>query len=364
MSRHVLFTGFPGFIGKQLIQRLIRAEPETSFTFLIQGKMRRLAEESLAEIDAGSPGFAERASLIAGDITQPWLGLGEDAYRAEAERTTHVWHLAAVYDLSVPEPIAYRVNVIGTANILDFCEACANFVRLDYVSTCYVSGVRTGLVRESELDEGQAFKNHYESTKAWAEMEVRRRMYRLPVCIHRPGIVVGDSRTGETDKYDGPYPVINLVMRLPNWVPMVNVGEGSARVNMVPIDFLCDGLASVWNNADAVGHTIHWADPNPHPVTEVIDRLLAILGHPRAIGSVPADVVDLALKVKLVRQLTQMPKELVTYFNHDVIYDTENQRRLLEGTGVRCPDFLSYLPTLVDYTRAHPQKVFLDGREI
>ncbi len=363
MSPHVFFTGFPGFIGKQLIERLIHDEPEASFTFLIQDEMRPAAEASIVALDAKSRGFAARSRLVAGDITQRWLGMSQELYQEEAARTSHVWHLAAVYDLSVPEPIAYRVNVIGTANLLDYCEACPGLVRLDYVSTCYVSGDRTGLVRENELDEGQAFKNHYESTKAWAEMEVRRRIHKLPVCIHRPGIVVGDSRTGETDKYDGPYFIIKLLMRLPKWVPMVNLGEGGSRVNLVPVDFLCDGVASVWNEPAALGQTIHWADPNPYPAKEIVRELLRILGRPRSLGTVPPDTVERALAIKRVRELTQVPQQAVIYFNHDVIYDTENQHRFLEGTDLRCPDFLSYLPTLVQYVKANPRKEFLDGRE-
>jgi thioester reductase-like protein len=364
MSRHVFFTGFPGFIGRQLIGRLSRAEPEASFTFLIQDQVRPVAERSIAAIEAESEGFAERAKLVSGDITLPWLGMGEDVYRQEADRTTDVWHLAAVYDLSVPEPTAYRVNVVGTANILDLCEEAPNLSRLDYVSTCYVSGARTGLVRESELDEGQTFKNHYESTKAWAEMEVQRRMHRLPVCVHRPGIVVGDSHSGERDKNDCPYFIINLLLRLPKWLPMINIGEGGSRVNLVPVDFLCDGMASVWNNSDSLGHTIQWADPNPYAAKEIVDKLLQILGRRRAIGMVPSDAVERALGAERVREIAHVPKESVIYFNHDVIYDTENQHRFLEGTGLRCPDFLSYLPTLVEYVKEHPDKEFLDGRKV
>jgi thioester reductase-like protein len=288
--------------------------------------------------------------------------MGEDAYRRETERATHVWHLAAVYDLAVPEPIAYRVNVLGTAHVLDFCEDAAKLERLDYVSTCYVSGARTGVVREAELDEGQRFKNHYESTKAWAEMEVRRRMHRMPVCIHRPGIVVGDSRTGETDKYDGPYFLIKLFMRLPGWLPMVNVGEGGSRVNLVPVDFLCDAMAAVWTKQEAIGHTIQWADPNPHLARDIIARLLEILGRRKPLGTVSPDLVEKALHVEQLRALAQVPREAVIYFNHDVVYDTENQRWLLDGTGVRCPDLMSYLPTLVAYVQEHPEKQFIDGR--
>src|SRR5690606_36045865 len=278
--------------------------------------------------------------------------------------TTHVWHLAAIYDLAVPEPIAYRVNVLGTANVLDFCEDCDDLARLDYVSTCYVSGTRTGVVRESELDEGQQFKNHYESTKAWAEMEVQRRMHRMPVCVHRPGIVVGDSRTGETDKYDGPYFIITMLMRLPAWMPMVNIGEGGSRVNLVPVDFLVDAMAALWVNEAAIGQTVQLADPNPYPAREIVEALMELLGRRKPVGSVPPGLVEKALGVRALRQLARVPRESVIYFNHDVLYDTENQRRLLEGTGVSCPDLLSYLPTLVDYVKAHPDKQFLDERTL
>jgi len=135
-------------------------------------------------------------------------------------------------------------------------------------------------------------------------------------------------------------------------------------VNLVPVDFLCDGMASVWNNSDSLGHTIQWADPNPYAAKEIVDKLLQILGRRRAIGMVPSDAVERALGAERVREIAHVPKESVIYFNHDVIYDTENQHRFLEGTGLRCPDFLSYLPTLVEYVKEHPDKEFLDGRKV
>ena len=113
--------------------------------------------------------------------------------------------LAAVYDLTVPEAVAQRVNVDGTARIIDFCWSREHLHRLQYVSTSYVSGNYDGEFTEDGLDEGQGFLNHYESTKYAAELLVREAMEAgLPATIYRPGIVVGDSRTGETQKYDGP----------------------------------------------------------------------------------------------------------------------------------------------------------------
>lgn len=364
MQRNVFVTGFPGFIAKQLVHRLVNKDGDAQFTFLIQEKLREVAEAALRELDGDHPGLSERSTLVAGDITQTRLGLPERVYRETAARTTHAWHLAAVYDLAVPEAVAYRVNVIGTANVLDFCEDAAGLERLDYVSTCYVSGDRTGTVLESELDEGQRFKNHYESTKCWAEMEVRRRQHRLPVAIHRPGIVVGDSRTGYTDKYDGPYFIIRLLMRMPRWVPMVNIGDGQARPNLVPVDFVVDAMAELWTQRDAPGKTFALADPNPHSSKHIVDAMLEAMGRRGAMGRVSASLVESALGAAKLRQAAQIPKEAVIYFNHRVDYDTSNTTAALEHTGVRCPDLLAILPTLVDYVREHPHKEFLDQRRL
>jgi thioester reductase-like protein len=362
VNRRAFVTGFPGFIAKRLFARLVQRDPKLGFTFLVQSHMKDAAQAALTELAADSEGLEDRCSIVAGDITKRFLGLDGDTYGTEIARTTHVWHLAANYDLSVPEAVAYRVNVVGTANVLDFCEACSDLERLDYVSTCYVSGSRTGVVLEAELDENQTFKNHYESTKCWAEIEVRRRMYRLPTAIHRPSIVVGDSRTGETDKYDGPYFVITLLQRLPKWFPMVNIGAGSARPNYVPVDFLTTAMAEIFFNEDTIGKTFQIADPNPKPSRDMVLALYRLMGRPNPLTTVSGGLVQSALKIGSVRDMVRIPREAVTYFNHDVTYDSANTQALLEGTDVRCPDFMSILPHMVEYVRANPDKSFLDGR--
>jgi thioester reductase-like protein len=362
MAGKLLMTGFPGFIAKQLAPRLGRNDPDTHLLFLVQPSMRKLAEASLRTLDEHVEGLSTRCSILEGDITQPRLGMAAGEYERCTKEVSAVWHLAAAYDLAVAAAVAYRVNVIGTACVLDFCEACESFERLDYLSTCYVSGTRHGLILESELDEGQSFKNHYESTKCWAEMEVRRRMGRIPTCVHRPGVVVGDSRTGETDKYDGPYFLMLLLLRLPARLPMPNIGRGDARVNLVPVDFLTDAMAAIGANPTALGKTVHLADPDPRSAREVMAKIQAELGRPQPAGLVPPSLVARALRIPAVRRMVKVPEQTVTYFNHEVLFDTTNQASLLTGTGLYCPDFFSYLPTLLDYVRAHPEKAFLDGR--
>jgi len=199
----VLFTGFPGFIGARLLPRLLELSPEESFVCLVQDRFLDLARRELAAIEERHPASQGRLSTVAGDITVSGLGLvAGDAQRLRRELTA-AHHLAAVYDLAVSRELGLKVNAEGTRNVLAFLAEAPRLTRLHYVSTAYVSGTATGLFRESDLDVGQGFKNHYEETKFLAEVEVARSG--IPAAIYRPSIVVGDSRTGETGKFDGPY---------------------------------------------------------------------------------------------------------------------------------------------------------------
>ena len=354
----VLITGFPGFIARRLLTRLATHPPEGQgaprFVLLALSSMVAAAEATLRDLAADHPDLAERCRVVVGDLTEPDLGLAPAVYAQLIGEVTRVWHLAALYNLAVEESLAYRVNVLGTRHVLDFCDACAHFERLLYISTCYVSGFREGVIREVELDEGQSFKNHYESTKFWAEVAVRRRADAIPTVIFRPSIVVGDSITGATDKYDGPYTIIRFLERLPEGVPVPNLGSGRAPVNLAPIDYVVAAMQTIADQDDAVGLTFQLADPNPMPVHDVLELILTTLGKPPAVGAMPPWVADLALRIRPLRRGLQIPREALTYFNHDAHYDCSNTLRALEGTGVRCPHLSSYMDTLVDFMRRHP----------
>lgn len=362
MPSTTLLTGFPGFLARRLVRRLHTRHPDTTWTFLVQDHLRARAESDLAQIAAEQPAFAGRWETLAGDVTDPRLGLPPDGYQTLAARVDTVWHLAAVYDLAVPEDVARRVNVVGTRHVLDFCDACTGFRRLAYVSTCYVSGDRTGRVLESELEHGQGFKNHYESTKFAAEVEVQRRWDRLPTVIFRPAVVVGDSRTGETDKYDGPYYFMRLMMKMPRLVPMLGLGAGKGRPNVVPVDFVVAAMAEIAGRPDAAGKVYQLADPAAITTRELLDAISVVLGKPKPPFSVPAAMYEAALSVPALRRSLEIPRETVEYANHEVRYDVVNTLDALDGTGIQCPPIREYLPVLIDYLRRHPDKPFLDRR--
>lgn len=359
-----LITGFPGFLATYLFDELLPRQPKATFHVLVQKRFVDLAHERIAELTARHPTFSGSFEVVVGDITDPLLDLDEATYRALAKRVGVVWHLAAIYDLAVPEQLAFAVNVEGTHHILDFCEACTSFRRLNYVSTCYVSGELRGTVYEDELDQGQSHHNHYESTKFWAEVEVQRRMDKIATTIFRPSIVVGNSRTGETDKYDGPYYLLKMLRKYPNWLPFPNIGEGEFPVNIIPIDFVVQVMATLGLRDAAAGEVYHVADPNPMRARDIVSLALQLMDKAPARGKVPPRLLDVVLENERLEESLGIPRQVVRYFTQSVRYDTTRCSEALADTDIACPHLSTYLQTLIDYVDLHPEKDFLDRRRV
>jgi thioester reductase-like protein len=353
----ILMTGFPGFLSDHLIRVLAR-ETTGPLELLCLPTMTEVARLRMEHLEVSFPGLRERWRVRAGDITRERLGLSEAVYGELLETVGVVWHLAAIYDLAVSRAAAYEVNVGGTARVLDFCESAVELRRLNYVSTSYVSGDRTGVILEEELDRGQGHKNYYEETKFWAEVEVQRRSAEegLRTVIFRPGIVVGDSRTGEVGKYDGPYYVFRLLHRLAEWVPFPNVGRGDAAVNLIPVDFVAEALSALGHREGYEGEVFHLADPQPMVAQQIVDAVLRQLGRSPTVGRLPSTWVERALANRLVKGWTEVPAEALVYFNHDARYDTTRSTAALSELGLSCPPLPTYLETLVDYYLLHPER--------
>lgn len=343
----VLFTGFPGFLGSELLPRVLRRSPHLEAACLVQSKFMPLAEERRN----ASP-FADRIRLIEGDVTRPELA------SAMPHDVAEIYHLAAIYDLGVRRDAGVRVNVEGTRNILNFARECSALERVHYVSTCYVSGRHRGLFREDQLQTGQTFNNFYEETKNLAEVEVRFAMREgLPVTIYRPSVVVGDSTTGLTQKFDGPYYVLQWLMRQPRIASLPVVGRPARfRFNVVPRDFVIAAMEHLSGLKQSVGKTYQLADPDPLTVDETIDAIGEALGRTIIRIPLPASVAKGAIKyVPGVYELLRIPAPAVDYFVHPTDYDTTNTQTDLAGSGIALPRLREYLPRLIEFVQAHPE---------
>jgi len=342
-----LLTGYPGFIGKRLVGKLLEERPDLEIAALVEPRMMAAASEAAAG--------EERLELVPGDIADRRLGLDDETHERLTSEVTHVFHLAAIYNLAVPLAVATRVNVGGTGNVLDLCLAAKHLERLAYVSTAYVAGTRTGVVYEHELVMGQGFKNHYESTKFQAEVWIREMMDRVPTTILRPAIVVGDSRTGETQKFDGPYYILRTISRMERSGRRVpQFGRSEALFNVVPVDYIVAAIvASAFDPATA-GQTLHLTDPEPMQSHDLFEALSQEYAGRVPRFRIPSSLVEASLRLEPVRAaFGGTPRESVVYLNHPVAFDARRAIELMTPHGLRPPHFRDYLGPMVEFFRRH-----------
>ena len=345
----IFLTGVPGFLGTRLLRALAAADPNATFLLLVQPKFEDRTHTLLADLD-----LADRADVLPGDITEPDLALG-DRYDEVAGQVTTAVHLAAVYDLSIPRDVAWRINVDGTRHVLDLLAQSPNLERFGYVSSAYVSGKRTGTIYEDELVHDAGFKNFYEESKYHAEVIVQDRMSEIPTLVFRPSIVVGDSETGETDKFDGPYFVLNALRKLPKYTLMTRVGSGTEPVNLVPVDFVIDAMVHLLGTEGHKGTVFHLTDPHPLTTQSLMELFADLLDMHVAYVPVPPRLARGLMSTGLGRALGIAP-ELIDYFDHPSRYDAANTQTALDGTDIECPSLPEYAPTMVEYARRHDRR--------
>jgi thioester reductase-like protein len=349
----IFLTGFPGFIAERLVERLARHD--TQFFLLVQKDFVAKAMRDIEEISRRASAPLENFSIVEGDITQENLGINEEKLRIIRAETTDVYHLAAVYDLAVKKEIAYQVNVEGTKNVNDFVRGLPRLSRYNYISTCYVAGKRTGEILESELEHNAGFRNFYEETKYLAEVEVERLKSELPVTIYRPSVVVGDSETGETAKYDGIYSLIHYLRKAPNLLRFFNVGNSAVKLNLVPVDFVVEGIAALAKDEKATGKTVALADPHPLTTEQLFDAISEAMTNKKSVVKPPPLLVEKSLMLPFSPAVSGLPFPSVPYFFVPQTYDTRVADKLLAAHNIECPPFTSYVANLLKFVEEHPK---------
>ncbi len=346
-ARVELVTGYPGFIGKRLVRKLVEEGRGRGdrLVLVVQPRFAQAARDDLAALGA------ERAEVVEGDVVQMHLGLSGAEFKTLAADVTDVWHLAAISWLGADRAEMRRVNVEGTRNVIELAHAAKRLRRLNHFSTALVSGDRVGVILEDELAMRQRFHNAYEESKYQAELLVRRAQSELPATVYRPSIVVGDSRTGEIDRFEGPYALAILLVASPLAVPLPLPGDAVAPLNVVPVDFVVDAAVSIARNPAGAGRTVHLVDPAPLSARRVYEMIAARAGKKLPSVSVPARAFQALLQLPLLERLSRVHRPAIEYVNHLAIYNCRTLLELLDGTGIRCPPIASYLDRLIEFVQ-------------
>ncbi|UCZ54922.1 SDR family oxidoreductase [Bacillus shivajii] len=356
MGNVYFYTGFPGFLARSLIRKMIdRIENVEHIYLLILPEMKKTAELEINQICTNKNISANKFTLVSGDITATDLKIESNLNDRLKNSVTHVFHLAAVYDLAVKEEVAEAVNVTGTYNVNEWVKTLKQLKRYNYFSTAYVSGKREGKIYENELSMGQSFKNHYERTKYKAEILVDELKSEVPLTIFRPGIVRGHSVTGETIKFDGPYFMLHILHKFRHSPFVPQLSGGHVEGNFVPVDYVIDATTYLSHQDKGEGKTYHLTDPNPYKMSEVYTMLMQEYLGKTPKGKFPLQLAHTALSSSVIRKWINVEKEALDYFRCNASYDTAETERDLKGSGINCPTFDETLQSMVQYYRENQQ---------
>ena len=211
------------------------------------------------------------------------------------------------------------------------------------------------MIREDELEHDAGFRNFYEESKYLAEMEVEQFKAERPTAIFRPSVVVGDSKTGETAKYDGIYYLIHYLRKAPYLLRAVNVGNNDVRLNLVPVDFVVEAIAALATDEKVIGKTIALADPEPLTTAELFDAIAFEMTGRKSEYSPAPKFVQWSLNLPISPPITGLPRYGVPYFFISQTYDTSVARELLTPHGIKCPNFRDYVRNLLDFVEENPK---------
>jgi NAD(P)-dependent dehydrogenase (short-subunit alcohol dehydrogenase family) len=360
---HYFVTGATGFIGKRLVRTLLERKG-TVVHFLVRDRSAKRVADLL-----GYWGVDEtRALPVRGDLALPGLGIAPAEKKKLEGKVKHFFHLAAVYDLKADEASQRIANIEGTKNTVLFAnEIGAGCFHL--TSSIAAAGLYEGVFREDMFDEAENLDHPYFSTKHESEKIVRLDC-QVPWRIYRPGIVVGDSRSGEMDKIDGPYYFFKLIQRLrqllPPWMPTVGLEGG--RINLVPVDFVVAALDHIAHKRGLDGKCFHLVDPAPKRVGEVLNTFakaahapaMSLYVNAALVGFIPKSIKKGLLALAPVRRVQKavmkdlgLPEDILTFVNYPTRFDCREAAAALKGSGIEVPALETYAWRLWDYWERH-----------
>jgi NAD(P)-dependent dehydrogenase (short-subunit alcohol dehydrogenase family) len=355
-------TGATGFIGRHLIERLLDREGD------IHVLVREGSEDKLERLRAAAGDQAGRIKPVKGDISEPALGLSDEDKEA-LKGVDHFFHLAAIYDMaSNDEERNRRLNVLGTQNAVDLANELGAG-RFHHASSIAVAGEYEGHFTEDDFDVGQPLTHAYHRTKFEAEKLVRQTAT-VPWRVYRPSLVVGDSRTGEMDKIDGPYYFFKAIQKirntLPQWFPLVGLEVG--KTNIVPVDYVAAAMDHIAHQDRLDGQAFHLVDPKMRKAGDVLNTF-ASAGHaPQMVLRVdkkmtdmlPKGVLSYAMKLPALKDIRRsmladlgVPDEVLDYIGLKPTFDARDTKRALQGSGIELPALETYADKLWDYWERH-----------
>ncbi|XP_034241775.1 putative fatty acyl-CoA reductase CG5065 [Thrips palmi] len=276
-GRDVLVTGATGFMGKVLVEKLLRCCPDVRSVYILvrpkHGTSTRARVEAMSRLPVFErllkerPAAFEQLRPLEGDVGQEKLGLSEADQRTVLDNVSIVFHMAASLNFKLPLKQAVEDNTAGTKSVLDFCCQIAKLESFVYVSTAFCNCEQEvleervyrpkvdphqvmRLCRESDPDTLQTLTkqlmgkhpNTYTFTKQLSEGLVDEYHTKMPLSIARPSIVTPALREpvpGWVDSLNGP---TGIVIASGKGVLRSMMCDAQHHAEVVPVDVCINAL--------------------------------------------------------------------------------------------------------------------------
>jgi long-chain acyl-CoA synthetase len=366
MEKVILITGATGFVGQNLVHKIIKSEQNTKLVLLVRGttdeeaitRMENTLMTVFKEIEIDK--LRKRIEILKGDVSDENLGLDVKQYQRMTNKVTHIIHSAAItrFDLTLVE--ARAINCTGTKNVMDFARQAyrlGKLIKVAHISTAYVSGNRQGVIYEGELDFNQRFSNTYEQSKFESEQLIRKLYKDIPVIIFRPSIIVGHSKTGETTSFNVLYYPLKLLYR--GYLKIIP-GRKDVLMDVVPIDFVCNSIYHILLKTSVTrDKTFHLTagmdkaltlkeltylstyyfnrNSKQHKITN------AIFLPPKIVASLVKTLLFFATKIRKIVDIYG------PYMAVKRVFDNRDAMQILTQANIKPPALTSYLDNILEY---------------
>lgn len=372
----IFITGSTGFLGREIVARLLLNDPQLRVALLVRdtlfesaaSRARKCLSETIGEEFADSA--LDRVKVYRGDMEEKNLGLSSEDFIALSKEVTEIFHCAASTTLDLPIEKARLANVFGTKEVLSLCNEAfkqqGKFPHLHHVSTAYVAGATNEVVSPDELRFDRGFRNTYEQSKAEAELLVRGFHPELHFTIYRPSIIVGNSVTGKTTAFNVIYiPAKFLAKGLFRALP----GIPHVPFDIVPVDYVADAIVALSKRNLSKSSSFHVSAGLGRETTpkEILDFIIDTVNRYRTRSKrsihtpafLPPEIVSMAqqsliLASKNITKLISKHLSVIRHILPFVPYMTSNPRFDTSATVKELQGLVSPPPLFSDYA----QRVF------
>ena len=357
----VLISGATGVVGSALVPYVLENKAAKVKLLLRANSPEHLRQRLMRlfafwQHDQSAKDWSGRIEALSGDVSSLQWGLEDSVYRRLGQEVTHIIHAAGDVRLNKTIDEARRAAVDSARHAAALARRCMSngqFHKLEYLSTVGVAGKTPGMIME-QPSAAASFHNTYEQAKAEAEALILEQYQAgLPVTVHRPSMVVGDSRTGKVIHYQVFYYLSDFLCGLKTCGLLPATGE--AKLDIIPADYVARAIALAMQQPATAGRIFHLCTGPQNSLTltrlsqHLRDMLLRRGRKLPPLRRLPLSVFNWSLRVlqplapEYLRPFLNALPFFLNYLAHEQSFDNAQFSKLLYAAGSSVPAPMDYL---------------------